>query len=780
MTATTFPNSFGAWVRTRRRQLDLTQSELGKRAGCSEAAIRKIEADERKPSRQLAELLAKAIEIPPSEKETFLQFSRGVLIEEIRIGKKSSPNNLPVLLTSTVDRTRDLANVSALLKEKSIHLISLIGLPGIGKTRLSIHCGNEVLDDFPDGVWFVDLAEITNADFFIPSITRFMPTLSLPPSPVLSQLLGGLKDKTLLLVLDNFEQIVEDASLDVAQILKTCPNIKILVTSRVPLHIYGENEYPLPPLSIPPRDVEMTHDKLMQFESVQLFVARTRQHHPKFSITKENGDAVIEICTVLDGIPLALELAAATLRQMTLDEMVSLLRGKDWVKQIATPARDLPQRQRTLENVIDWSYTLLTDEQKDFFCELGVFYGWLDAEAAAAVSKRDDSATIKLLNSLTDHSLLVREIVHGKTYWHMLELIHEFAASKLTSERRSHLELLRAEYFLHKIQVLKQTVPRGVQDEYFLTNFSNFQNAVKWAAEEKQTELCFQLISVLIDYWEDLGYFKEGLDVVSRFLRSPADIDPRKRAYLLDSASTLAWQQHDFETALVYAKEALQQEHAHGREDKDRMYFNLLGRIYIEQGKFAEARAALEECLALLHESSAHFSPGPPLAQLGEIALFEGRLDEAKSLLQKALTVLDKEDAIFLAMANTDLVEVALAEGDLANAKAWLKDAYPQANQHMRRFIVFLCALAGYLVLAGKDKVDLRAAAQFYGAIEKLSTQSGVGFNTFYQNLNQERMQLAREKLSDEEWLDAFESGRGWERGEAIHQAKDLVTHNRR
>lgn len=776
MTASQTPTTFGAWVRTRRRQLDLTQAELGERAGCSEAAIRKIEADERKPSRQLAELLATALEIPQPEKDTFLQFARGVLVDEIRLMPKTHAHNLPTLLTSTVDRTRDLAKVSTLLKDKTIHLITLIGPPGIGKTRLSIHCGNELLDSFPEGVWFVDLADVTNADFFIPTLARFLPTLNLPPSPDLSQLLSGLRDKRLLLILDNFEQVVEGASLYVAQILKTCPHVKILVTSRVPLHIYGENEYPLPPLSIPPHDSNPAEDDLMQFESVQLFLARTRQHQPKFNITAGNAAAVIEVCTVLDGIPLALELAAATLRQMTLDEMVALLQSQGWVKGLSTPARDLPHRQRTLENVIDWSYILLDDGQKEVFCELGIFNGWFDANAATAIC---ETPAIPFLNALTDHSLLVREILHGKPHWRMLELIHEYASSKLTDGQRLHLELLRAQYFLNKIRTLKQNASRTMQEEYFQINFSNFQNAVNWAVDENQAEMCVQLISVLIDYWEALGYFKEGLDVVSRFLRSSAEIDPRRRAYLLDSASTLAWHQHDFETALVYANEAVEQEHAHGLKDEDPMYRNLLGRIYIEQGKFAEARVVLEECLALMYEKPDHLNPGPPLAQLGEVYLFEGKLDEAKSMLEKALTYLDKEDAIFLAMAKTDLAEITLVEGNLKKAREWLKEAYPQASQHVRRFIVFLCALAGYLVLSGSDKSDLRTAAQLYGVIEKLGTQSGVGFNLFYQKMNQERMSLARKRLSAKEWLEGYETGAGWERGEVVQHIEKVLMRER-
>ncbi|MFZ5882924.1 MAG: ATP-binding protein [Chloroflexota bacterium] len=770
MTATP-PATFGAWIKSRRRQLDLTQSELGKRAGCSEAAIRKIEADERKPSRQLAELLAAALEIPASERELFLQFARGVLVEEIRLAPKTHAHNLPALLTSTVDRTRDLAHLSALLKDESVRLVTLIGPPGIGKTRLSIHCGNELLNDFPDGVWFVDLADVTRADFFTPTVARFLPDLSLPPAPSLSQLLSGLRGKRLLLILDNFEQIVEGASLDAAQILKACPHVKMLVTSRVPLNLYGEHQYPLPPLSIPPRNAEKTQDALMRFESVQLFAARVRQHQPRFAVTPKNAEAVIEICNLLDGIPLALELAAATLRQMSIEEMAALLRSQGWAKHLAASARDLPHRQRTLENVIDWSYNLLDERQKVVFAKLGVFTGWFDSEAASAVCKTE---ALPHLSALADHSLLVRESVNGKAHWRMLELIREAAFSKLTEEERQHAEFLRAEHFLRRIQALKQNAPRETQQAYFLTHFSNIQNAVQWAVDANNAELSISLVSLLTEYWETLGYFKEGFNVITRLLRSTAEIEPRQRASLLNAASTLAWHQHDFDTAQLYAKEAVEQEHAHGKGDEDPNYYNLLGRIYIEQGKFTEARLALEECLAILSKRP-ELNPGPPLAQLGEVALFEGRMDEAKSLLERALTILSQDNAIFLAMAYTDLAEIALAEDDLETAKHWLKEAYPHTGAHVRRLIVFLSALAGWLALSNDSKENQRKAAQLFGAMGKLAEQSGVGLNAFYQDRNQKRLEQLQKKLSAEEWQEAYESGSGWERGEVIRQIGNIL-----
>jgi predicted ATPase/DNA-binding XRE family transcriptional regulator len=767
MTAAQTPASFAEWVRIRRRQLDLTQAELGQRAGCSAAAIRKIEADERKPSRQLAELLAVALQIPAEQRETFLQAARGALVEQLPSEAGAPPHHLPTLLTSTINRVRDLASVTALLKDRTVHLVTLVGPPGIGKTRLSVECGYALLENFTDGAWFVDLSEITRPEFFLPALARGLPDLDLPPSPEPNQLFSALRPRRLLLILDNFEQIVEGAALEVAQLLQACPQIKILVTSRVPLHLYGEHEYPLPPLSLPPPEVASTPEALLDFEAVQLFAARARQHQPAFRVTVENAQAVVTVCTLLDGIPLALELAAASLRQISLEELAALLRRGGWLRQIASPARDLSARQRTLESVIDWSYTLLAAPQQEFFSTLGVFSGWFDAESAAVVCEIPSENISGMLAALTDHSLLARAFIHGKSCWRMLEVIHEYALAKLPVARRSEAEARRANHFLSQLQALHHSAPRQAQEAFFQTNFGNLQTTVQWAIDRQQTDLCIQLTTLLTEFWEPLGYLREGFDILHRFLRSGAEIEARTRAYLADSASMLAWHQHDFDMALAYAQEAVA---LFGGDDEDPMVRNVLGRIYIEQEDLPAARAALEECLAAIEHRSAEFNPGPPLAQLGEVALFEGSLEEAQRHLQRAIEYLPEVDAIFRAMAFSDLAELALLKGDFHQARRWLELARAPAGLHIRRALVFLCTLAGYLTLGSSDLSTLALAASLYAAIGALCERSGVKLISFYRSRNEERMRLLRAKLPAQAWQQAEALGRSWSLAEAMEQ----------
>jgi len=291
----------------------------------------------------------------------------------------------------------------------------------------------------------------------------------------------------------------------------------------------------------------------------------------------------------------------------------------------------------------------------------------------------------------------------------------------------------------------------------------------------QQAGLGLRLISELEGIWSSLGYFKEGLNLLGQLLALPADIDPAHRANYLQNASDLAWQQHDFETAISYSKEAVDLGRQFGLKGRYSTFINRLGRIYIEQGRYAEAKQALQEGIELAHQEPESVKPGILLAQLGEIAFFESRFAEAKSILEDALSQqMGDDEAIFIAMAKTDLAETALAEGDFEKAREWLEQALPHASQHARRFVVFLSALAGYLALSPNG--EKTKAAQLFGAVESLSEHSGVVLGSFYQNLNRKRMELVKAKLSAKEWLGAFESGVGWERGEAIQQAKGMVT----
>jgi len=779
--------TFGSWLKHRRKQLDLTQDQLGRLAGCSGAAIRKIEAEERKPSRQLAELLAIALQIPEPERGTFLQLARGIhpatLPGNPPAGSSQQPDalpaeNLPAPLTSLVDRVNDLAQVSALLSDPSVRWVTLIGPPGIGKTRLSIQVGRQVLENFTDGVWFVDLAPLGDPGHVLPAVSRALVDFELPPAASLEQIAIAFKSRNALLILDNFEHVT-DAAVEVADLLKRCAHLKVLATSRIPLHVYGEYEYRVPPLSIPPRKAAQNPQGLMDYESVQLFVVRARQHQPSFAVNSETAAAIVDIASMLDGIPLALELAAATLRRMTLNELDGLLHrldGESWLRQMGTPARDLPARQRTLENVVAWSYTLLTEDQQDLFNKLAIFSGWFDLDAVVSICYKESrprrTEVRSLLDGLTDHSLLVRDNLGGMPCWRMLEIIREFAGLQLSLPQRAELESLRAQYYLTRLRSMETEPDGGIRETFFQLNINNILASLKWAIAEQRSELGFQLAIFVEEFGTSHGYHKEVLDFMKKLLELPDQALPEVRATRLEFAADMAWQQHDFESGLAFIREAAELRRAHGLPDKYAIDLNRMGRIYLEQRNYVEARQVLNESLALARLDPSRLNPGAPLAQLGELSLFEGKLQEAKVYLTEALEYLGESEAIFLAITKLDLAEIALAEQDFQQASKWLEQGYLYARVHIRRAMVYLCAVAGYLLLApGGGKDAAIQSARLYGTIQALEERSGVALSPYYHHLNQLRVRLALQQLTEQEWETEFMAGQQWSVETALAQA---------
>jgi len=738
--------SFGARLRRLRRQRDLTQEQLGRLAGCSAAAVRKIEADERKPSRQLAELLASALQLPFAESEAFLRLARNL--------PAASParDSLPAPLTSLVNRVRDVDAVSGLLESVEVRWLTLIGPPGIGKTRLGIQAGRRLLPHFPDGVWFVDLARLDSAGYVLPAVARELAALGLPPSPNEDQLAAALKPLALLLVLDNFEHVTE-AALAVAGLLKRCPGLKVLATSRVPVQIYGEHLYRVPALSLPPPEAARRPETLQDYEAVQLFLARARQVQPRFAPTAANAAAIVAICLALEGIPLALELAAASLQRMSLDELHAVLRrmdGTGGLRELSFPARDLPERQRTLENVVAWSWTLLTPPQQDLFTRLSAFAGGFDLDAAARIClpAADTAAVRVLLEELSDHSLLVRDAGADVPCWRMLDFIRDFAARRLEPNRLAEMEQRRAQYYLARLQAAAGEPAIRQPEAFFRLHAGNLAAAVDWAIASRQGGLGFQLADLLDPYWTRFGYLCEGLDQVKRLLALPDDSPPAVRANRLANAADLAWQQHDFDTSLAFSNQAVELGRSANLLGSLAWFVNRLGRIHMEQGSYAEARQALNECLALAQANPADINPGIPLAQLGEVAWFEGRLDEGAEILADAMNRLSASEPIFRAMAVTDLAEVALARQDEHGARHWLAQTPPLGALPVRRTVVHLAAVAGWLAqLPGGGEDHRRAAARLIGAVEGLTERSGVMLGGFYRNLLAGRLNALRRGL---------------------------------
>ena len=438
--------AFGLWLKQRSKALGLTQKELAERVECSAVTIEKIESGERKPSSQIAELLAECFDIPTDERRAFVEFARSSLssprLAELTRADNHAPwrtlhtlaSNLPAPQTAFIGRQQEVQLACDLLRKRNVRLLTMSGSPGIGKTRLSLRVAEELVLDFDDGVMFVPLAPIRDPDLVASSIAYALGIRDRGGQPLVDTLTHHLKDKRALLVLDNFEHVIPCASL-VAELLSAARWLKVLVTSREILHIYGEHEFPVPPMSLQVGKYLPPVERLMEYEAVRLFAERAKAVRADFALTAENAPAVVEICSRLDRVPLAIELAAARARTLTPLQIVSRLDSS--LELLTGGARDLPDRQRALRSAIDWSYDLLDDGERVLFRRLSVFVGGCTAESAAEVCDADDhtsEGSVQALGldvsegieSLLDKSLLRKEEVRGEMRSSMLETIREY------------------------------------------------------------------------------------------------------------------------------------------------------------------------------------------------------------------------------------------------------------------------------------------------------------------------------------------------------------------
>lgn len=794
-------DSFGAWLRRRRKALALTQAQVAERAGCTAATIRKIEADVRKPSWQLADLLATALAVPDEQRMAFLHAARQVqaLTQLMAVPPITSPALLPIVLstsqlpslsrsqhlpapmTSLVDRVQDTAKVVRLLMRPDVRLLTLLGPPGIGKTRLALHSAGTALAHFRDGVWFVDLAPLTDAVQVLPAIAYTLAVAEAGATPLLERLCATLVDQQLLLLLDNCEQ-VSAAATEIAVLLRRCKGVKVLATSRTPLRLSAEHEYSVPPLSLPPDSVAApVPESLMDYEAVQLFVARVQQHQHEFMVTPANAPPIIALCRRLEGIPLALELAAAALRRMGVDQLADLLQRETmWLHQLHSPARDLPPRQRTLYQAIAWSYSLLDATLQQIFRQLAVFVGGFSAQAAQAVCAADPAA----LAQLTEHNLLT----YRAERWQMLAMVREFALSELSRTEQGHERRLvqqrHTAYFVAQatVQSTAQSaidIPDAFQSAPIAPDYDNFCAALVHAMTDQDGHAALTLCRKLGAFWETEGYLHEGTRLTQAVLAMPTARDTRLRLAALERISILAWQAHQFDAALTFAEQAQALAQEMGQPEALVRTLNLIGRIFLEQGDYDRADAVLQECLQRSRPIAAHFNPGCPLALLGEVALACGEWQRAAAYLTEALTALAEAEktvyvGLFVATAHTDLAELALRQDQISGARHELQQALPYARLTMRRLRCLLVALVGLLLipLPTMSTENAQTAATLVGAIAGLGERSGDTLSPFHQRLIAERGASAQQLISPQAFQGALQQGHAWTPAQAADAAE--------
>jgi predicted ATPase/class 3 adenylate cyclase len=531
-------------------------------------------------------------------------------------------NNLPVQPTPLVGREKEVAEVGDLLRDGGVRLLTLTGPGGTGKTRLALQVAAEILDEFEDGVFFVPLANIADPALVTPTIAR---ALDVGEAGELQGLEDFLRNREILLVLDNFEQVVEAAPL-VGGLLTGCPGLKVLATSRSMLRVYGEREYPVPAMRLPDPKRLPPIEELGDFEAVGLFVERATSVKGDFGITEQNAAAVAGICVRLDGLPLAIELAAARVKLLPPEKIMERLEN-DRLKLLAGGARDLPERQQTLRGAIDWSHALLDEDERTLFARLAVFSGGCTLEAMEEVCTVEDA--LDGAESLLDKSLIRQEETgRGGPRFTMLETIHEYARERLwerTDAGTTHRR--HAEYFL---TLAEESEPRSGGPEQVAwferleTENDNLRAALTWAIDHGEAELGLRLAQALRPFWYARGHYVEGRGWVARFLGGLAELFVDKEDYV--RARDL------YEEVLAIARQM---------EDAPTLVPTLidLGYVHLLQGNHALATALGEEAVTLSRERGRTADLARALNCLGWTALVGGDRERADDSFAQSLAL---------------------------------------------------------------------------------------------------------------------------------------------
>jgi predicted ATPase len=584
-------------------------------------------------------------------------------------------HNLPVHRTPFIGRRADRAALQPLLLDQAIRLITLTGPGGTGKTRLAVQVASDLAAHFPGGTCFVNLALISDGKLAIPAIAQ-----ALGVREVAGQPLGGLVREHLrglgrmLLILDNFEQLVAAAP-EVAELLDDCPDVKAMVTSRVVLRLYGEQEYSVLPLPLPEAGTALSPGRLMDFPSIALFVQRAAAVRPDFRLTVENAGAVGEICRRLDGLPLAIELAAARVKVLPPAGLLARIASR--LELLRGGASDLPERQRTLRGTIDWSYDLLTPSEQRLFRRLAVFMGGCTLEAAEAVCNVEEDLEVEVLDavtSLVDKSLLTQSGAGDEdARFTMLETLREYGQERLrqtgewepTREAHAAYCLVLAEEGLH--------APNSAEQDAWLTRcdseYDNFRAALEYLSAAGSTEWGLRLAAALLRFWESREHLTEGLAMLAAILNKPgAEAPSIPRAGALFAAGVLSAAQLDPATERL-TQESFEMYREFGDVAGMAMVMNGLAIQAVRREEYDEARARAEEAVALWSKLGAG-NVALALANLANIAKHQGDYATARSTYERILEDYRLAgDNRGIAFTLNGLGDVAAREGDYARAR---------------------------------------------------------------------------------------------------------------
>jgi predicted ATPase/DNA-binding XRE family transcriptional regulator len=735
--------SFGEVLRRLRSAAILSQEELAERAGLSRRGISDLERGLRQaPRLETVRMLADGLALNEADRAALLAAARPALLGT-SLSEATNPAlaSVPAPLTRLIGRAVEFAALRDALRDDAARLVTVTGAGGSGKTRLALEIAREAITWYPDGIVFIDLSPLTDADLVVPTIAAGLGVQEAAEQPLIEALTAQLVPKQLLLVLDNCEQVLASAP-EIAGILAACPNVCVLATSREAFRVRGEREFPLSPLPLPAADGLPPLAELARNPAVALFMERAAAKRPDFALASGNAEAVATICRRLDGLPLAIELAAA--RVSTLSPAALLSRLERRLPLLTGGGRDLPTRQRTMRDAIAWSYDLLAPEARILFRRLALFAGGFTLDAAEAVAD-DPTAVLDVIGALSDQSL-VRQMpgAGDEPRYMMLETMREFGLEQLTlSGEEDETRARHAQHFVR----LAGGLGYGIQINWHLAILEriaaerdNVRLALAWCDEHEEFDALLRLSNALSALW--VSPYQDGLSWIDRVLERTRHIASPARVQTLNGAGIQALVQGNYARAVAYFAEEL----VLARDVGDAYYLGQAlvntGFIAYRRGEYGRAEAWLHEALGALQDEAktnqaAVLQIGRAFLILGDTALAQRQFDRAADRYTEALDLAEVTDADYgFCDIRAGLGGACFCRGDLSKAATLYGDCLARAQQALTAESlarvqnpsftpIILSALFGLAGIAAETG-DPAQGARLFVAAEGITAAQGI------------------------------------------------------